>query len=114
LLSRDGVFAVERFLGLPRYPFTQAMIELAPQEPGVFGLFDGEELIYIGCAIGGAHSTLRNLLSQHCRGVYGACTAKATAYTWEISLHARMREAQLLSLYSRDTGRSPRCHGNAG
>ena len=50
---------MERFLSLPRYQFTDTMIELAPNEPGIFGLFDGPELIYIGCALGGSESTLR-------------------------------------------------------
>jgi hypothetical protein len=104
---------VERFLSLPRYQFTDTMIELAPNEPGIFGLFDGPELIDIGCALGGSESTLQAVLLRHWRGVYGSCTAKATAYTWEISLRPRMREAELLRRYEKDSGRPPRCHGKA-
>jgi hypothetical protein len=38
---------LDSFFALPRYPFTRAMIEHAPEEVGLYGLFAGTELIYL-------------------------------------------------------------------
>ena len=47
---------MENFSRLPRYPFTHAMVEHAPEGCGVYGLFEGDELIYIGRATRGMSS----------------------------------------------------------
>jgi len=98
------------FLALPRYPFTRAAIEFAPEEPGVFGLFDGQELIYIGRADDRFHRSLRALLLLHQDGAMAECTMKATHYTWEIvTIGAAARETEILARYFQAHRRQPRC-----
>ena len=98
------------FLALPRYPFTRAAIEFAPEEPGVFGLFDGQELIYIGRADDRHQRSLRALLLLHQDGAMAECTMKATHYTWEIvSIGAAARETEILARYFQTHRRQPRC-----
>lgn len=95
------------FLSLPRYPFKRAVIEHAPDDHGVYGLFDGEEVIYIGAAYGAA--TIREVLLRHQDGALGACTMKATAYTWQITRMARARAAAILDGIRGSSSREPRC-----
>ena len=98
---------MERFLKLPRYPFTPAMIEHAPDESGVYGLFDGHELIYLGKTAPGA--SIKACLLRHQGGVNGGCTLKAGTYTWEITLAPAGRETEILARFHQGTGRGPRC-----
>ena len=97
---------MERFLKLPRYPFTRAMIEHAPEESGVYGLFDGHELVYVGKTAPGA--SIKAGLFLHQDGANGACTMKATAYTWEITLSPAARETEILARFHQGNGRDPR------
>jgi len=90
----------------PRYAFTATMVSGAPPDPGVFALWEGEELIYYGRA----HNIQSQLQAHHARA--DACTARATHYGWEISGNPPMREAGLLREYQHAHGRLPRC--NAG
>ena len=100
---------MEAFLALPRYPFTRAALEHAPEEPGVFGLFDGAELIYLGHATDRKQHNIRDLLLRHQDGAFGECTMRATHYTWEITLWSAVRESELLRRYFEATRRKPRC-----
>jgi hypothetical protein len=101
------------FLELPRYPFTRAAIEFAPDEAGIFGLFDGGELIYIGRAQNRGDQSIRALLLRHQDGAMGPCTMKATHYTWEITVWgAAARETELLARYFQNHHREPRCSGS--
>jgi hypothetical protein len=91
----------------PRYAFSRTMVSGAPPDPGVFALWEGEELIYYGRA----HSIQAQLL-EHLDGGE-LCTRRATHYGWEISGNAAMREADLLREYRRAHGRLPRCNAAA-
>jgi excinuclease UvrABC nuclease subunit len=97
-------------LALPekRWPFTRANLEYAPDEPGIFVLWDGDEVIYVGRATRG---TIKSELLAHQDGANGACTMKATHYSWEITLLARAREAALLEEFHAQFQRAPRCNG---
>jgi len=98
------------FLALPRYPFTRAAIEFAPEEPGVFGLFDGQELVYVGRADDRHDRSLRALLIRHQDGALGDCTMRATHYTWEIvMIGTAARETEILARYFQAHRRQPRC-----
>ncbi len=103
---------MERFLKLPRFAFTRAALEHAPEEPGVYALFHGEEMIYLGRASTREHS-IRRCLLEHQDGARGACTMKATRYTWEISVWPAAREAELLKQFRREHRRDPRCNAEA-
>lgn len=96
-----------------RYRFTRTMVEGAPTEPGVYALWQDEELIYYGRAAGGALN-LQQALLEHLVGRAGPCTREATHYGWEISLYPVAREAELLAEYKAAHRRLPRCnHGGS-
>jgi len=92
----------------PRYAFTGAMIAGAPPDPGVFALWDRDELIYYGRALGRG-VTIQSRLREHLEASNG-CTASATHYGWEITANPRAREAELLREYEDSHGRLPRCN----
>lgn len=99
---RDESPAVRWLLGTPepsrRYPFARIALQGAPREPGVYALWDGDELIYYGRA-----ASLREQLLAHVqRG------PQATHYSWELSPDPAAREAELLREFERMFGRLPR------
>jgi len=84
-----------------RYRFTRVVIAGAPAEPGVYTLWQNDEVIYYGRAQGEA--TLRSrLLEQLAAGV------PATHYGWEISREPASRELELLQQFRQAFGRLPR------
>ncbi len=77
-----------------KWSFAAAVIEHAPQEPGIYALWEGEEMVYLGRAVtGGIQAALR----EHLEGRRGACTKQATHYSWEISLWPTLRESEVLA-----------------
>jgi hypothetical protein len=92
----------------PRYAFTQVMVSGAPDDPGVFVLWENDELIYYGHALGDSLTIQSCLLDHLQRG--RACTARATHYGWEISANPRAREAELLREFERANRKLPRCN----
>jgi hypothetical protein len=96
-----------------RYRFTRSMVEGAPADPGVYALWEGEELIYYGRADGSAIGIQAALL-EHLSGRAGACTGSATHYGWEISLDPAAREAELLAEFRSAFRRLPRCNHGGG
>ncbi|HVL37515.1 MAG TPA: hypothetical protein VM489_17740 [Burkholderiales bacterium] len=95
----------------PRYAFNALMVAGAPPDPGVFALWEHDELIYYGRALGGA-ATIQSRLREHLEAA-SDCTARATHYGWEITSNPRAREAELLREYQRQHGRLPRCNAGA-
>ena len=91
----------------PRYAFNRTMVSGAPPDPGVFALWEGEELIYYGRA----HS-IQAQLQEHLERNH-SCTVRATHYGWEIAGNPAVREAELLGEYRRANGRLPRCNATA-
>jgi len=87
------------------------MIEHAPETYGVYGLFDIEQLIYIGKADNGMY--LRWCLLLHQDGALGGCTMRANAYAWEINMWPAAREAELLAAYFKLHKAHPRCQAAA-
>ena len=85
------------------------MVEGAPADPGVYALWEADELIYYGYASGHAVSIQLALL-EHLGAKAGACTQRATHYGWEISLDPSAREAELLAEYKAAFKRLPRCN----
>jgi hypothetical protein len=84
-----------------RYRFSRVVIAGAPSEPGVYTLWQHEEVIYYGRAQGGA--TLRSLLLEHLEN-----GVQATHYGWEISRQPAARERELLRDFQQAFGRLPR------
>jgi hypothetical protein len=92
----------------PRYAFNATMIAGAPPDPGVFALWENDELIYYGRALGNGATIQSRLREQLATGANG--TAGATHYGWEIAASPRVREAELLREFQRSHGRLPRCN----
>ncbi|OGA59992.1 MAG: hypothetical protein A3G81_26165 [Betaproteobacteria bacterium RIFCSPLOWO2_12_FULL_65_14] len=84
-----------------RYSFNRIVLAGAPAEPGVYALWQGEELIYYGRAYNGA--TIRSRLLDHYES-----RAHATHYSWEITAEPAARERELLREYQEAYGRLPR------
>src|ERR1700758_852009 len=86
---------------MKRYPFTRPVMEYAPYDVGgVYVLWEGDEVIYIGRS--GSTRNIRACLLEHLEGRRGGCTSKATHYSWEITIWDAARETELLSLFSKE------------
>jgi hypothetical protein len=88
----------------PRYALNPTMVSGAPPDPGVFALWQEDELIYYGRA-----QNIQAQLQKHLQRTEH-CTALATHYGWEISSNPASREAELLHEFRRAHGRLPRCN----
>lgn len=107
---RSSVVALRWLRGAPepsrRYKFHRIVLAGAPNEPGVYALWQGDELIYYGRALGEA--TIRSRLLEHFNR-----QVDATHYSWEISREPASRESELLREYQETFGRLPRMNGSA-
>src|SRR6185503_8907165 len=92
----------------PRYAFNATMVSGAPNDPGVFALWDNDEIIYYGHARGES-PTIQSCLQRHLKGADG-CTSRATHYGLELSPNPPWREALLLAEFEREHKRLPRCN----
>jgi predicted GIY-YIG superfamily endonuclease len=95
-------------LGKPRYPFTRRMIDGAPGDAGVYLLYAGARVLYIGRA-----ADLRARLQQHLEGAVCECSRLATHYSWEIVLQPQVRELELLREQRERDGALPPCNRHA-
>ena len=95
-----------------QFPFTAALIAAAPEEAGVYLLWQDGTVIYIGRALGGG-TTLRSRLVDHFSGREGPCTRQTTHYSWELVRDPAAREAQLLQEHQARHQRPPRCNAAA-
>jgi hypothetical protein len=102
----EGAPADER-----RYRFARLVLLGAPDDAGVYSLWDGEELIYYGRAAGGPDGTIRTRLLDHFHGRVDEPTRRATHYSWELCADPVGREADLLREFRTAFGRPPRCNG---
>jgi hypothetical protein len=90
-----------------RYRFTRLVIAGAPDEQGVYALWDGEEVIYYG------RGPIRTRLLDHFYGRVDELTRRATHYGWELCKDPAAREAELLQEYRSVFGRPPRLNAAA-
>lgn len=106
VVSEIGETGMDVLFELPRYPFKRSVIEVAPNEPGIYALFDGSEPVYLGRA---------NSLKEELLQLFDDGLVSATAYTWEITVATRneAREAEALASFRVVYGREPR-HNRAG
>jgi len=84
------------------------MVAGAPADPGVYALWENDELIHYGHARGDS-ATIQSCLRQHLDGGKG-CTGRAMHYGWEVSANPPAREAELLREFERANKRVPRCN----
>ena len=78
----------------PRWRFTHAMIQDAPDWKGVYVLWCRDTPLAVGHAHGG-ESIRSRLLAHHTRAA-SAGMSEVTHYSWEICSHPLKREAQLV------------------
>ena len=68
---------------------TDAAVEHSPSAPGVYRLYRGDQLTYIGLAEQG--DGISQSLENHRSGACAGCSQQATAFTYELSHHPRRR-----------------------
>jgi hypothetical protein len=91
-----------------RYPFVEYAIAGAPADPGVFALWEGDELIYIGAAQGDG-TTLQSALKEHLQGLF-PCTRGSTHYSWQLARNVKTLEQKVLQEFRGSFQRLPRCN----
>jgi len=91
------------------YAFTKENVDWAPLQNGVYRLFDGYLLIYVGSA-SGLTGTIRNRLQRHFNGDEGRCTQSATSFDFIVTEYPLSTEGDLLKAYRDTYGRLPRCN----
>lgn len=84
------------------------MVSGAPADPGVYALWENDELIYYGHARGESTS-IQSCLREHLER-RNECTRGATHYGWEISANPPLRETELLREFERANKKLPRCN----
>ena len=92
---------------LPRYPFTAWAILGSPDEAGVYILWEGNELTYVGRANGG--STIRSCLLEHFEK-HRTCPCTPTHYAWKLARDVHLGERELLLRYREQHATLPRCN----
>jgi excinuclease UvrABC nuclease subunit len=97
-----------------KYPFTWENIDKAPEQAGVYALYDGNEIIYYGRAQGDS-VTIRSRLADHKSGREGSCTKNASHYRREVTSRPVSREKELLEEYKKQhNDKLPRCNERVG
>jgi hypothetical protein len=81
-----------------RYRFARIVIAGAPEDAGVYALWEEEELVYYG------RGAIRSRLTEH----FSEGRVRATHYSWELCKDPAAREAELLREHQRRFGRLPR------
>ncbi len=89
-----------------KQPFIASFIRKAPDQPGVYALFNEMYLIYYGSS----KSSVKNQLMHHFYGDLGFCTEWATHFIVEICSNTERREAELMLEHRRIKLRKPRCN----
>ena len=90
-----------------RYRFTKANVDKSPAKTGVFALYDGSTVIFIGRATDDS-VTIRSQLQDHQAGRAGDGTGRATHYRREVTTASVSREIELLAEYAAKYGGNPR------
>ena len=84
-------------------------VEHSPASPGVYALYSGDELTYLGLAAQG--DGIRARLEDHLRGGCAGCSRQATRFTYELTHHPRRRHSQRIGAHrERHGGRVPSCN----
>ena len=93
------------------FRFAEDSIGTAPEQEGVYALYQGNELIYIGKAEPG--DSIKSRLQKHLLGL-DPCIEKATAYRYEVCDNPRRREELYLQVYEMSYLKLPRCNARTG
>lgn len=96
-----------------RYEASNDNLSKAPDQAGVYELYEAETIIYIGRAQGG-HVTIRSRLKDHKAGRDGNCTKGYTHYRRVITNDPASVEVRELESHKRQHGKLPRCNERIG
>ena len=89
--------------------FDEASVAAAPAAAGVYFLYCGERLLYVGIAVHG--TSIRQELEKHIKGEYGARTRAATAFEYEQTRDPVVASREyLLAHMAQNRGRLPPCN----
>lgn len=88
----------------PKWLVLAALVLTAPDTPGVYELWDGDELIRVRATHGG---TLRDELVHELLET----RASATHFSWEITFAPDARERELLAEFEAEHHRPPKLNG---
>jgi len=89
------------------FRFAEDAIDSAPERYGVYALYQGNELIYIGKAE--QEDTIKSKLQRHLLGD-NPCLKNATVYRYEVCDNPGQREKLYLQVYEMSYLRLPRCN----
>jgi hypothetical protein len=92
-----------------KYTFSQDNVDKSPESMGVYQLYDGDTIIYIGRAPGQG-STIRKRLQAHKRGDEGSGTKNATHYKRELCNDPITRQKKEQTEYLNTHAGLPRCN----
>lgn len=90
----------------PNLPFTESLIALAPQTPGVFALWQDGAVVYYGKASTGS-ATIRSALDAHFKGRAWS-GQRGLRCSWEIAANPDLRYLELLKEFESTHERAPR------
>jgi hypothetical protein len=91
---RIGKGATHMFIKFQSLPFTEPLIEAAPDTHGVFALWQNGGVIYLGKASAGAATIRKALVEQYQARRWSSVAAMRCS--WEVADDADERYAQLL------------------
>lgn len=94
---------MEYFLSLPRYPFKEAVFQSAPEDSGIAGLFEANQLLCVVPA-----TNIKLALRDIRTGVFGKWLMQATHYTWHITMFPDTRCSEVLQGVLRVNGVPPK------
>jgi hypothetical protein len=86
--------------------FTWPNITSSPDQPGVYALYKGASIIYIGQS----ESSIRARLNSHKSGREGSGTSTATHFWYEVCSRPSEREKELLQWFKNENGHLPSCN----
>lgn len=86
------------------FGFVYAVAQHSPEFHGVYVIYDGDEIIYVGRAVG-VGVTIHSRLLDHLRE---PGLSSGTGYAYEITTDAVARERELLMSFRNVYGRLPR------
>jgi hypothetical protein len=91
----------------PKWFVIAALVTMAPDTPGVFQLWEDDELVFVGST---RNSTLRTQLVHELL----ESRREATHFSWEITYDPVARENELLAEFELEHHRRPRFNSSPG
>jgi len=88
------------------FAFDAAGVARAPEEPGVFALYEGKELVYYGHAVESVRSRIQAMYDAR----EESCVRLAVLYSFEICDQPEQRELELVREYQIAHGKRPKCN----